>query len=200
MRFRRSVLMAVVLGLAACASVESKIFTPVSANRIASSVNIVRHDVIVPSELSVSEANLYYPLVDIVWRDDPPGDRRAQVQKIVEDSLDWGLAAFNRGRPAVVTIEIQRFHALSQKARYSVGGVHELRFSLLVWDASTGSALYGPVDVNADLIALGGNTAIAADAAGQTQKARITQHLAGTVQQQLIAAGLGRQRQGPDEL
>ena len=194
MSVRRAVLILLGLGLLGCTNVRQEIFDPVSANNIDPAVRIIRHDVVVPQELTVSEANYYYPVVDIVWRDDPPGDRHAQVKAVVDDALDWGLAAFNRGRPVVVTLEVRRFHALTQKARYTVGGVHSMKFTLLVWDAQTGSAIYGPVPIDGDLIALGGNKAIAADANGLTQKVRITQHLAGTIQRHLIQAGLGTYR------
>ena len=178
--------------LSACANVQDDTFGVVSSNKIDSAIRIVRYDVIVPRELTVSEANLYWPMADIVWRDDPPGDRHQQIQKLVEDSMEWGLTAFNAGNQAIVTIEIQKFHALSQKARYTVGGVHTMRFQMLVWDATSGEPIYGPVAINADLNALGGAAAIQADAEGRTQKARIRQHLAGTVQRALLEAGLGQ--------
>lgn len=182
----------VLLTMSACTNVQDDTFGIVSSDRIDSAIRIVRHDVIVPRELTVSEANLYWPNADIVWRDDPPGNRHEQVQTLVEESMDWGLSAFDRGKNAVVTIEIEKFHALSQKARYTVGGVHTMRLNMLVWDASTGQSIYGPVAINADLNALGGSAAIAAEAEGRTQKARIRQHLAGTIQRALLGAGLGQ--------
>ena len=38
----------------------------------------------VPAELTVSEANRFLPGSDIVWREDPMGDRKAQVKVIME--------------------------------------------------------------------------------------------------------------------
>ena len=47
-------------------------------------VTVARVEVRVPRSLKVSEANRYLPAGDIVWREDPPGDRHAQVQAIVQ--------------------------------------------------------------------------------------------------------------------
>lgn len=182
----------VALLLAGCSGIKDIGFVPVDAGKIASQINVVRYDVLVPRDLTTSEAHQYYPLVDIVWREDPPGDRHAQVEQLVRNALGWGLAAFNKGQDVVVSAQVTKFHALSQKARYSVGGVHTLRFILTVSDAKTGGTIAGPLYVNADLRALGGARAVAAEAQGWTQKARITQHLAGTVQQVLLQNGLGQ--------
>ena len=97
---------------------------PVTADRIDPVVRVTDIDVIVPRDLVVSEAHLYYPIADIVWREDAPGNRHDQVEVIFENAMDWGLSAFNDGRSVAVTVRLQRFHAVSQKARYSVGGIH----------------------------------------------------------------------------
>ena len=76
-----------------------------------------------------------------------------------------------------VDVLVTRFHGLSEKARYSVGGVHDISFRLRLVDSATGRPL-GPVkEVQADLRALSGQAAMDADARGQTQKARIVDHL-----------------------
>ena len=179
------------LTLMACGSNDKVTSLPATADSILPNVQVMDIDVVVPRELVVSEANLYYPWADIVWREDGPGDRYQQVEAIVADAMNWGLAAFNEGRPVDVTVRLDRFHALSQKARYSVGGVHSLKFNLSVVDAETGEQLLGPLDVDADLNALGGQRALDAEFDGLTQKSRITQHLAGTVQIYMIHGGLG---------
>ena len=66
-----------------------------------------------------------------------------------------------------------------------------MKFMMTVRDAKTGQVIHGPVNVNGDLQEFGGKTAQAAEARGITQKVRVRQHLAGTVQQQLITAGFG---------
>lgn len=139
----------------------------------------------VPRTLSVSEANSYYPSGDIVWREDPLGDRHAQVKKIVYDGLSAGTRSLNGPMPVILDIRVRRFHALSEKARYTTGGVHNIHFDIAVRDANTQELLVQPRFVQADLDAFGGSEAIIAEARGQTQKKRIQQHLAAVIQQEL---------------
>lgn len=167
----------------------------------ADAVKVTSVKVRVPRTLKVSEANRFYPGGDIVWREDPPGDRHAQVQAIVEAAMLKGVRAVaGEGRPVVLDIEVTRFHALTEKARYTVGGVHALQFTMQYRDPDTGAALSAPKHVKADFRGFGGKAAIEAERAGQTQKVRITDHLAGVIRQQLTdpehyqAASLGLMR------
>jgi Family of unknown function (DUF6778) len=139
----------------------------------------------VPRSLKVSEANRFLPSGDIVWREDPIGDRYAQVQKIFEDAMTRGVAPLNG--PVGVDIEVQvlRFHALTEKARYTVGGVHSITFDLAIRDSETGELVVPVRTVRADLDAFGGKQALAAEARGQTQKVRISDHLAEVIRQEL---------------
>jgi len=140
----------------------------------------------VPRELRVSEANRFYPGGDIVWREDPPGDRHEQVRKIVETAMVEGVSGLDQsGTPVMLDIKVTRFHALTEKARYTVGGVHALQFEILLRDAQTGAPLGEPRFVKADFKALGGRAAVNAENAGLTQKVRITRHLANVIRQQL---------------
>ena len=141
----------------------------------------------VPRTLSVSDANLYYPIADIVWREDLSGDRYLQVQDIFTESAEWGASIFDGVQLVDVEIVVTRFHAVTPKARYTVGGVHSMRFELTVRDASTGDVLQGPRSVIADLQSLGGQAAVDAETQGITQRGRITQHLAGVLQRELRA-------------
>lgn len=138
----------------------------------------------VPSNLRVSEANVYYPLADIVWREDPFGDRYAQVQKIMDDGLTRGLTHLKGPRPVYFDITMSRFHSLTEKTRYSVGGVHNMIFTLTVVDATTGLRLHGPARIELDLKAYGGAQAFAAERRGHTQKVRIMSHLTNTMRRQ----------------
>lgn len=149
------------------------------------SYDVVSLSVTVPRTLVVSEQNAYYPSADIVWRGDPPGDRYVQIQSIFEDGMGRGVAALNGSRPVRVSVEVRRFHALTEKARYTIGGVHSIRFVLTVFDAQTGQVIEGPRLVSADLDALGGDQAIAAERAGRGERVQITNHLAIVAQQQL---------------
>lgn len=143
------------------------------------SVNSV--EIIVPQTLLVSEENRYYPKGDIVWREDPIGDRHAQVKAIFEEGIGRGAASLKGAKSVDLQIQVLRFHALSQKARYSVGGVHSITFIVSLKDPQTGELLAEPKTVRADLNGYGGEDALAADAAGLTQKFRITNHLANVI-------------------
>lgn len=148
-------------------------------------VSVKQISVVVPRALEVSEANRYLPAGDIVWREDPVGDRHAQVQKIFEAGLGKGTQNLKGGTPVSLYVQVMRFHALTEKARYSTGGVHSIKFGLAVRDLNTGRILGQPRVIEADLNALGGRIALAAEAKGQTQKVRITDHLAEVIRQEL---------------
>ncbi|SLN12963.1 hypothetical protein PSA7680_00231 [Pseudoruegeria aquimaris] len=147
--------------------------------------NVVDLRVTVPRDLKVSEANSYYPRADIVWRGDAYGDRYQQVAAIFEEGMTRGAAAFKGSRDVIVDIRVTRFHSLTEKTRYTIGGTHSIKFEMTVRDAKTGEVIEGPRRVSADLDGYGGQRAIEAERAGQTQKVRITDHLAREIQRQL---------------
>ncbi len=185
---------ALMLGLAvsACGSVETATRNaPLEAPELAPSpvsFNVQAVRVSVPKSLKVSEANRYYPGGDIVWREDPAGDRHAQVKAIVEAGLTKGITAMQPGKvPVVMDIEVTRFHALTEKARYTIGGVHAIQFKMQLRNPETGQAYGKPHFVKADFKALGGATAIKAERDGVTQKYRITNHLAKVIQAELTS-------------
>lgn len=131
----------------------------------------------VPETLRVSEANTIKPRADIVWHGDPVGDRYAQVKAIVEEALREGTADLEGPRKVILEAEVERFHALTPRTRYTIGGMHEIVFLMTLRDAETGEPLGPPKVINADLEGLGGDEAIAAEARGETQKVRIEAHL-----------------------
>lgn len=139
----------------------------------------------VPKSLRVSEANSYYPSGDIVWRGEPLGDRHQQVAQLMYDGLSKGAADINGAYPVDLVVEVQRFHGVTEKARYSIGGVHNIVFALDVLDPTTGAPLRERSIVSADLRAYGGLEAIAADGRGETQRVRIEAHLAKVIQDEL---------------
>lgn len=151
----------------------------------ATSYNVVDVRVEVPRSLRVSEANLIYPIADIVWREDPLGDRYEQVETILANAVAQGAEAFNTGQDVILLLEVSRFHSLTQRARYSFGGDHSIKFDFTVLDAATGFALTEPKRIDASFDAYGGEVAIEAEANGLTQKVRITQHVAGVIAQEL---------------
>ena len=149
------------------------------------SVSVERISVRVPKSLSVSEANRYYPNSDIVWRGEPLGDRHQQVAQLLHDGLTKGSNDLQGATAVNLDVELLRFHAITEKARYSTGGVHNIMFSLEVTNAETGLPMGERRVVSADLRALGGLEAIAAEGRGETQRVRIERHLAKVIQDEL---------------
>lgn len=147
--------------------------------------NVARITVDVPRSLRVSEANVFYPIADIVWHGDPLGDRYAQVTTILQEGLATGTATMKTGRAVAVDVQLIRFHALTPKTRYSVGGVHDTEFLLTVRDAATGEILDGPRKVMADVRAAGGQRALEEEAAGITQRSVIEARIAEVIRQEL---------------
>ena len=148
-------------------------------------MRVTEINVLVPQTLKVSERNSYYPGGDIVWRGDAIGNRHQQVKAIFDTALSQGTAQMDGIVPVRLDIRVDRFHALTEKARYTIGGVHSITFVLQIRDLSTGLALGEPRLVKADLDAFGGQQALRAEARGQTQKVRITNHLAEVIRQEI---------------
>lgn len=137
----------------------------------------------VPETLVVSEAKSLLPTADIVWREDPAGDRRAQVATIMRNATLRGASGLRGSRAVVIEMTMLRFHALTFEAetRMSNAGVHNINFIAQVVDAGTGAVLAGPVEIEASLPALSGAEMRAARARGETQKSQITAHVALTM-------------------
>lgn len=146
----------------------------------------------VPATLDVSEARTLFPRADIVWREDPPGDRRAQVAAIFATAVGQGAAGLRGSRPVTIALTVTRFHALTFEAetRLRRSGVHDVEFIASVLDATTGELLAGPAAIEASLPALSGPAMAEARSRGESQKSQITSHVAAT-----IAGWLGT---GPD--
>lgn len=142
----------------------------------------------VPRSLQVSEANGYYPMADIVWRGDAMGDRHAQIAAIFQAAADRATATMAGAQQAVLALEVVRFHGVTEKTRYSVGGTHNMVFMLTVRDATTGAVIDGPRRVEANAKAAGGQAAIAEEQAGRTQKVVVTEKLVETLRRELSGA------------
>lgn len=154
---------------------------------IASQYEVVDVQVAVPSYLVVSEADVYLPQADIVWREDPLGDRHDQVRTIMTDALTKGTNALVGPRKVVMAARINMFHALTEKARNTVGGKHNVQFDYVLLDAETRQPVTTVQSMDASLKAFGGSKAYRAMRKGQTQKVRITNHVAGEIQAALRA-------------
>lgn len=139
---------------------------------------VTAFNVTVPRSLKVSEANRFYPIADIVWRGDEYGDRHVQVEAIFKAGLAKGAEMTTGAQDVVVDVEVIRFHSLTERTRYTVGGTHSITFAMSVRDAQSGSILQPRREIKSDLKGFGGNAAVIAERMGQTQKVRITDHLA----------------------
>ncbi len=155
--------------------------------QLPASMRVTKINVTVPRSLKVSEANSYYPNADIVWRGDPIGDRYAQVQSIYETAFARGTKGMSGTTPVTLDVQVVRFHSVTEKTRYSTGGVHNNIFLMTVRDARTGQPLAPTRKVEADLPAYGGNEAIEAERRGQTQKVRVTDYLASVIRTELAS-------------
>ncbi|MEE9429157.1 MAG: DUF6778 family protein [Paracoccaceae bacterium] len=149
------------------------------------SMRVIGVSVEVPETLVVSERNSIKPKADIVWREDPFGDRYGQVKTIVEDAINTGVAPLRGELPVRLQVELVRFHALTERTRFSIGGVHEIDFLLTVTNANTGEVVIPTYLVNSSLPGFGGEEALAAVRLGQTQKVRISSHIAAVIHSQL---------------
>ena len=145
----------------------------------------------VPRSLTVSEANTYLPRADIVWRGDLPGDRHAQIEALFRDAMTDGVTRLGDAgtRPVTLMITVRRFHGVTEKTRYTVGGVHNIVFDMAFVDPETGALLAPVRQIAADLAEPGGNEAIALDAAGQTQRVRLRAHLAQVLVEEMTQPG-----------
>lgn len=194
-QIRIAALLAFALGLSACASVDTAsraapLEMPQLAAPVAQVVAIEDYNIKVSRSLRVSEANTYYPLGDIVWHGENIGDRHEQVARIFQSSLTKVQSDNAEGAlPVIVDIDVNRFHALTPKTRYTIGGVHSIAFTLTVRNPATGEIIVPARDMTADLRGFGGARAIQADQQGLGQKVRITHHLANVIAQELAAPG-----------
>lgn len=149
--------------------------------------NIVRLDVDVPRDLRVSEANRYYPIADIVWRGDAPGDRHDQVAALFRAAGERVSSTLQGSDDVVVQVQLVRFHGVTEKTRLSVGGNYNMVFLLQVFDARTGAVLEPARQVVANLDAPGGEAGRALMAAGQTEAVRVVDHLTSVLMTELGA-------------
>ena len=114
--------------------------TPVPASQSAG-WRLSSVEVTAPRTLVVSEADTFIPHADIVWREDPLGDRHAQVGKIIQTAVLRGAQGLRGSRPVVIDITVTRFHALTYEAELSNSdwGVHNVDFIAQVVDAMRGA-------------------------------------------------------------
>jgi hypothetical protein len=168
--------------LSACATATP---TVTAAPELPASLSVSEINVNVPYSLRISEGNGYYPATDIVWRGDPIGDRRAQIAALFETGFARGTRDMKGDTPLALDVEIKRFHSITDRTRLTVGGVHHMVFDLTIRDARSGQVVAPKREIEVSLKAFGGLQAVQADQRGQTQKVRVTGHLARVIQQAL---------------
>lgn len=194
MKLLRIVALAVLgLGVAGCTSVDTVtrnqpvddlIAAPAQIERSYTVTNVVA---MVPASLKVSERNGYYPFADIVWRGDPVGNRHMQLAQIFETAAARHAETLQGDVPVVAEVVLNRFHGVTERTRFSVGGVYNVVFTLTVKHAETGAIIEGPRLVEANLPAPGGEAALALEHAGQTEKVRMTDFLTTVLARELGA-------------
>jgi hypothetical protein len=139
----------------------------------------------VPQSLRVSEANVFYPVADIVWRGEPLGNRHQQVRAIFTDAAQKASTHLTKGPEVIVQVDVTRFHCVTEKTRYTVGGTHSMHFTLTVIDATTGQVLEPAQAVVADVKAAGGAQAVAEEQMGRTQRVVVVETLANALRRAL---------------
>jgi len=153
--FRVSLMLAAAAMLSACAGGDIVSRNALANSALLSSKDVETHapvplnpsyrvvdvKVEVPTALSSTEQNGIKPRVDILWQEDPAGDRHAQVRDLMTAALEEGVSGMNGSRDVVLDVVMTRFHALTKRTRYSLGGEHEVWMFVAVRDAETGTLL-----------------------------------------------------------
>lgn len=137
-------------------------------------------EVAVPETLTTSEENSYVPDFDIVWHGEPAGDRRAQAAAIVTEGIQKGAAGLHGKTRVRIVATLGQFHAITPKVRESLqnSGVHNIQYTVQVFDARSGKALTQPQNIKAEFPALVGKAGDEADARGLTQRVQIVNQIA----------------------
>ena len=192
---RRASLFILLGGLAVaagCSRSWETTYTPLDG--AADSYRLAGVSVIVPQSLTVSESETsYVPQADIVWVEEPAGDRRAQVARIFEEGVRAGAAGLRGSTPVTVEVTVQKFHALNMKSRYNAPqgtGVYDITFTARILDAKSGAELVPTQQILANAPARTGDAALAEEAAGITQRSTNVAQIAATI--------AGWLRVGPD--
>lgn len=192
-RFIPAIILGAALAVSGCVSTSdvSRDFginaVPVIENIEIQDWDVAAIEVNVPQTLTSSEANTIKPRSDIVWREDPIGDRHAQVDALMTAALTPAFEAVNGSVPVIVTLDVTRFHAQTQRVRYSnIPSEQEIEFVMTIRNAETGELLSGPTEVDLTFQALGGDDAVLADAQGITQRVRIEERLSAWVAEEFI--------------
>ncbi len=180
-----------VMALAACGGTFRTYY---DAGADAANWHVTDVEVSAPRTLVVSEEEVYIPKADIVWREDPVGDRYSQVEAIMEAAIREGAAGLKGDRPVRLEVTMSRFHAMTFLAETRApGGVHNIEFTITARDADSGAILTGPEYIEASFPAMTGAAMANARARGDSQKSQIIRHVALTIASWLGTAPDARQ-------
>lgn len=172
------------LGLAGCGNALTQQSTPRPV--MTRSYDLRGLNFAAPPDLSVSESEGFYPAADIVWRGDPRGPRLPQIEQLFRDAADRNRSMLIGDMPVTIDVTLVRFHGVTNRTRYTVGGVYNIVFDLTIRDATTGAVIEPTRRVRGNLDAPGGERAVLLEDAGQTQKVRVTDFLTGLLRAQLV--------------
>lgn len=176
---RLTVFLVAALALAGCGGVWQTNYDAPVASEVSRGWSLGEVRVSVPETLTTTEMDSFAPDADIVWHGEPLGDRRAQVAALMRDGIARGASGLPGRRAVDIDIEVLQFHAVTPLAVLRAPeAVHDIRYIARVRDARTGAVLVPPTEIQADVEALVGAVALEALAQGETQKVRITRHLA----------------------
>ena len=137
-----------------------------------------------PETLTTSEENSFTPNFDVVWHGEPAGDRRAQAAEIVKEGIQKGAAGLHGKTRVRIVATITQFHAITPVVRQRLqnSGVHNIQYTVQVFNARTGAPLTQPQNIKAEFPALVGKAGDEADAKGQTQRVQIVNRIAAVTQ------------------
>ena len=136
--------------------------------------------------LRVSENESFYPDADVVWRGDPIGPRIPQIAAMFQEAAKRNRAVLDGNFPVDVDLTLVRFHGVTNRTRYTVGGIYNVIFDLTIKNAATGEIIEPTRRIVGDLDAPGGERAALQDQVGQTQKVRVTDFLTSLLRAQLV--------------
>lgn len=136
--------------------------------------------------LTVSEDESFYPTADVVWRGDPLGPRIPQIAAMFAEAAARNRRVVNGTLPVTVDVTLVRFHGVTNRTRYTVGGVYNVVFDMTVRNATTGDVIEPTRRVVGNLDAPGGTRATVLESEGQTQKVRVTDFLTSLLRSQLV--------------
>ena len=160
-----------------------------TAAAVSRNYDIARFTFGAPEDINISEAGGYYPFADVVWRGDPPGDRIEQIAAMFNTAVERNENTIVGPRPVNIEVSLVRFHGVTERTRFSVGGVYNIIFNLTVRDAQTGEVIEPSRRVVANLDAPGGVQALILEQRGQTEKVRVTNFLTRVIYQELTPSG-----------